>query len=64
VFKPYAWIGTNPLFFEKGTPIKDIWFYEHIVPEGQKAYSMTKRIRIEHLQGYIDWWGGAERSRP
>ena len=42
VFKPYASIGTNLLFFEKGEPTKDIWFWEHRVPEGQKAYSMTK----------------------
>jgi type I restriction enzyme M protein len=62
VFKPYASIGTNLLFFEKGEPIKDIWFYEHRVPEGQKAYSMTKPIRFEHLQGCIDWWGGAKRK--
>ena len=50
VFKPYASIGTNLLFFEKGEPTKDIWFYEHRVPDGQKAYSMTKPIRVEHLQ--------------
>jgi type I restriction enzyme M protein len=62
VFKPYASIGTNLLFFEKGEPTKDIWFYEHRVPENQKAYSMTKPIRLEHLQGCIDWWGGAERK--
>jgi type I restriction enzyme M protein len=29
VFKPYASIGTNLLFFEKGTATKEIWFYEH-----------------------------------
>ncbi len=62
VFKPYASIGTNLLFFEKGAPTKDIWFYEHQVPEGQKAYSMTKPIRFEHLKGCIDWWGGAKRK--
>lgn len=62
VFRPYASIGTNLLFFEKGTPTKDIWFYEHRVPDGQKAYSMTKPIRFEHLQGCIDWWGGAKRK--
>jgi type I restriction enzyme M protein len=61
VFKPYASIGTNLLFFEKGSPTKDIWFYEHQVPEGQKAYSMTKPIRLDHFQGCMDWWGGAER---
>ena len=62
VFKPYASIGTNLLFFEKGSPTKDIWFWEHQVPDDQKAYSMTKPIRVEHLQGCIDWWGGAERK--
>ena len=62
VFKPYASIGTNLLFFEKGIPTKDIWFYEHHVPDGQKAYSMTKPIRVEHLQPCVKWWGGAKRK--
>jgi type I restriction enzyme M protein len=62
VFKPYASIGTNLLFFEKGQPTTDIWFYEHRIPEGQKAYSMTKPIRLEHLKPCIDWWGGAKRK--
>jgi len=62
VFKPYASIGTNLLFFEKGEPTTETWFYEHRVPEGQKAYSMTKPIRVEHLQPCADWWGGAERK--
>jgi type I restriction enzyme M protein len=62
VFKPYASIGTNLLFFEKGEPTKDIWFWEHRVPEGQKAYSMTKPIRFEHFKECIDWWGGKSRK--
>jgi len=62
VFRPYASIGTNLLFFDKGEPTEDIWFWEHRVPEGQKAYSMTKPIRLEHLQGCIDWWGGKTRK--
>ncbi len=62
VFKPYASIGTNLLFFEKGTPTKETWFYEHRVPDGQKAYSMTKPIRVEHLKPCVDWWGGAKRK--
>ena len=62
VFRPYASIGTNLLFFEKGAPTTDIWFYEHCVPAGQKAYSMTRPIRPEHLQDCIDWWGGTERT--
>ena len=62
VFKPYASIGTNLLFFEKGTPTRDTWYWEHLVPEGQKSYSMTKPIRFEHLQACIDWCGGAKRE--
>ena len=61
VFRPYASIGTNLLFFEKGEPTKDIWFWEHLVPEGQKAYSKNKPIRLEHLTDCAAWWSGAER---
>ncbi|WP_029041570.1 type I restriction-modification system subunit M [Cucumibacter marinus] len=62
VFRPYASIGTNLLFFEKGAPTQDIWFWEHQVPEGQKAYSMTRPIRLEHLADCVAWWGGAKRE--
>src|SRR5437899_3293471 len=62
VVLPYASIGTNLLFFEKGEPTKETWFYEHRVPEGQKAYSMTKPIRVEHLAPCADWWGGPKRK--
>jgi type I restriction enzyme M protein len=62
VFKPYASIGTNLLFFEKGTSTKEVWFYEHQVPEGQKAYSMTKPIRFEHLKPCIEWWDKRETN--
>ncbi|MEI8375594.1 MAG: class I SAM-dependent DNA methyltransferase [Planctomycetota bacterium] len=62
VFKPYASIGTNLLFFEKGEPTKEIWFYEHQVPDGQKAYSMTRPIRVEHFAACVKWWGGAKRK--
>lgn len=62
VFKPYASIGTNLLFFEKGTPTKETWYYEHRVPEGQKAYSMTRPIRFEHLKPCSDWWDRREEN--
>ena len=62
VFRPYASIGTNLLFFEKGGPTENIWFWEHRVPQGQKAYSMTRPIRIDHLDDCAAWWGGAERT--
>lgn len=62
VFRPYASIGTNLLFFEKGTSTSEVWYWEHQVPEGQKAYSMTKPIRLEYLDDCAQWWGGAERQ--
>ena len=62
VFRPYASIGTNLLFFEKGEPTRDIWFWEHVVPAGQKHYSITRPIYLEHLADCVAWWGGADRS--
>ncbi len=62
VFKPYASIGTNLLFFEKGEPTRETWYWEHSVPEGQKHYSMTKPIRLEHLSECMEWWGGQKRE--
>lgn len=62
VFKPYASIGTNLLFFKKVESTKEIWYYEHQVIAGQKAYSMTKPIRFEYLQPCIDWWDNRETN--
>ena len=62
VFRPYASIGTNLLFFEKGEPTNDVWFWEHLVPDGQKAYSITRPIRLQHLADCAAWWGGTERA--
>ncbi|MBR9886490.1 MAG: N-6 DNA methylase [Oceanospirillales bacterium] len=57
VFNPYTGIKTNILFFTKGQPTKDIWFYEHPYPEGVKNYNKTKPMRFEEFQTEIDWWG-------
>ena len=56
VFRPYASIGTNLLFFTKGTPTKETWFYEHRVPAAQKAYNKTRPIRFEEFAPEIAWW--------
>lgn len=44
------------MFFEKGSPTKEIWYYEHRLPEGQKAYSKTKPIRLAELDPIKKWW--------
>jgi type I restriction enzyme M protein len=56
VFAPYATVNTNLIFFEKGKQTKEIWYYEHTLPEGQKAYSKTKPIRIEEFEPLKAWW--------
>jgi type I restriction enzyme M protein len=57
VFNPYTGIKTNILFFTKGKPTKDVWFYEHPYPEGVKNYNKTKPMKFEEFQTEIDWWG-------
>jgi len=62
VFAPYATVNTNLLFFEKGKQTKEIWYYEHILPEGYKAYSKTKPIRIEEFGDIKNWWNNRVES--
>jgi len=62
VFAPYATVNTNLIFFDKGKPTKEIWYYEHTLPEGQKAYSKTKPIRISEFEPIKDWWNNREES--
>lgn len=54
-FFPAA-VATNLLFFEKGTPTKEIWYYEHRLPVGQKSYSKTKPIQFAEFSEIINWW--------
>jgi type I restriction enzyme M protein len=60
VFAPYTSIKTNLLFFTKGTPTKDIWFYEHTLPTGVKAYNKGKPLKVEEFEPLAAWWGSAE----
>lgn len=62
VFAPYTSIKTNLMFFEKGKPTKEVWFYEHQLPEGQKAYNKTKPMRVEEFEPAKKWWGGKTRK--
>lgn len=62
VFQPYASVATNLLFFEKGKPTKEIWYWEHKLPEGYKAYSKTKPIRKEEFESLKQWWNNREEN--
>jgi type I restriction enzyme M protein len=56
VFQPYASVATNLLFFTKGTPTKEIWYWQHQLPEGVKAYNKTKPIQKSEFENLKTWW--------
>ena len=56
VFNPYTNINTNILFFEKGEPTQDVWYYQHKHPVGVKNYNKTKPINIKEFDAEKQWW--------
>jgi type I restriction enzyme M protein len=62
VFNPYAGIRTNLLFFTKGTPTREVWYYEHPYPPGVKSYNKSKPIRIEEFDPIKAWWGNETKG--
>jgi type I restriction enzyme M protein len=62
VFNPYTGIKTNILFFTKGKPTEQVWYYEHPYPEGVVNYNKTKPMRFEEFQSEIAWWGNEENG--
>lgn len=62
VFQPYATVATNLLFFDKGTPTKEIWYYEHKMPEGYKAYNKTRPIQASEFEPIKNWWHNRTES--
>src|SRR3989338_5745201 len=64
VFSPYTGIRTNLLFFEKNNKgTKDIWYFEHPLPEGAKTYNKTKPVRHEEFNLEKEWWKNREDKR-
>jgi type I restriction enzyme M protein len=57
VFNPYTGIKTNLLFFTKGKPTKNIWYYAHPYPEGVTSYNKTRPMRFEEFDAEMNWWG-------
>lgn len=62
VFQPYASVATNLLFFTKGEKTKEVWYYEHKVPKGMKAYSKTKPIQKSEFEPLKKWWNKRKKS--
>src|SRR5204863_1804024 len=56
VFSPYTPIPTNILFFDRSEPTKEVWYYEHPLPEGRKNYTKSAPIQFEEFAPVIAWW--------
>jgi len=64
VFSPYTGIRTNLLFFEKdGKGTKDIWYFEHSLPEGYKTYNKGKPIQISEFDLEKEWWNNRDDEK-
>ena len=56
IFAPYTDINTNLLFFTKGEPTKEIWYYEQPLPQGYKKYTKTKPVKLQDFDELKSWW--------
>ncbi len=62
VFAPYTGIPTNLLFFDRSGPTREVWYYEHPLPEGRKNYTKTQPLQYEEFQPCLDWWDKREET--
>jgi type I restriction enzyme M protein len=62
VFNPYTGIKTNLLFFTKGEPTKEIWYYEHPLPDGIKNYSRSNPLNINEFASVKKWWNNRTKT--
>jgi type I restriction enzyme M protein len=62
VFAPYTGIPTNILFFDRSGPTRDIWYYDHPLPEGRKNYTKTAPIQFEEFAPCQSWWMKREEN--
>jgi type I restriction enzyme M protein len=62
VFAPYTNIKTNLIFFTKGKPTKEVWYFEHPYPDGVKNYNKTKPINIKEFDLEKVWWKKREEN--
>lgn len=62
VFAPYTSIPTNLLFFDRSGPTKEIWYYEHPLPEGRKQYTKTQPLQYEEFAPCLAWWSKREEN--
>jgi type I restriction enzyme M protein len=62
VFAPYTSIPTNLLFFDRSGSTKEVWYYEHPLPEGRKNYTKTQPLQFEEFAPCQEWWGNRQEN--
>ncbi len=62
VFAPYTGIPTNLLFFDRSGPTKEVWYYEHPLPEGRKNYTKTQPIQFDEFKPCLSWWKNRKKN--
>jgi type I restriction enzyme M protein len=62
VFNPYAGVNTNLLFFTKGEPTKEVWYYQMQLPAGLRAYTKTKPITDGEFDVVKAWWNDRKEN--
>ena len=62
MFAPYTPISTNILFFDRSGPTKEVWYYEHPLPEGRKNYTKTRAIQFDEFVPCLEWLGRKEEN--
>jgi len=72
IFKPRTSIDTNILFFEKGTPTKEIWFYDMPLPQRLEdehkkkknlSFSKKKPVLDEDFTDVLKWFDKKEDNK-
>jgi len=62
VFSPYTPIPTNIIFFDRGGPTKEVWYYQHPLPDGKKNYTKTAPLQFEDFVPLQAWWNNRQEN--
>jgi type I restriction enzyme M protein len=62
VFNPYTPIPTNLIFFDRSGPTKEVWYYDHPLPQGRKSYSKTAPLQFDEFGQCIEWWKSRQEN--
>jgi type I restriction enzyme M protein len=62
VFNPYAGVNTNLVFFTKGEPTKEVWYYQLPLPQGLKQYTKNRGITDAEFEPVKAWWNDRKEN--